>query len=364
MVDKRKIDVLTLGKTANGRIIAKALTHALYAEGMSSKHQREVTRYLARFTNKLRGEIADTLRFYESMYGAIGPQHWTNIKRTLAPHFEAYAKGFTETGRFSLRKLNEYAADEITWQGVSIQSALPAGIELPFIRPEVSSIQNLIENTPLHRELLPEQWRGLGKKASRRVNLAVKRGLFDGRSHREIAREIFEAAKKNKHHARTLARTGYKHAMNTARIASYEANSDIIKGWQFLATLDSRTTMTCIDLDGEVFPQGQGYANVPPLHFNCRSDTAPVLKSWKELGFNMKDTTKEQRAALGGPVEGIVPYKEWIKVQPLKTKQLTFGKDLGLQVHQGKISVNKAVKMKKKPASFTYGKAGAVKKSL
>jgi SPP1 gp7 family putative phage head morphogenesis protein len=364
MTSKRKVDVFLLGKTANGRLLSKTITHALYVEQLEAAHQTEVVRYLSGYSNKLRREIADTLRFYERIFGSIEPQHWTNIKRTLVPHFKEYSSGFTRTGEFSLRKVTEFADREVTWQGNAIQGVLPTGIELPFARPDPGNVRELIYKTPMRKRPLPEQWRGLGKTASIRVNNAVKRGVIEGKQHREIAKDVFDAIKKNKNHAKTLARTAHKHAMVSARLATIEANSDVMRGWQFVAVLDSRTTPTCMDLDGEVFPVGQGYADAPPLHFNCRSDVVDVLKSWKELGLNVKDTTKEQRAALGGPVSGTINYKDWIRVQPLKTKQLAFGKDVGLKIHKGRMSVESAIKAMKPTGSFTYGKAGAVKKYL
>jgi len=62
---------------------------------------------------------------------------------------------------------------------------------------------------------------------------------------------------------------------NAASQASYKANQDVTKRYQYTATLDNRTSAICRALDGREFEYGKG--PTPPQHFNCRSTTVPII---------------------------------------------------------------------------------------
>ena len=60
---------------------------------------------------------------------------------------------------------------------------------------------------------------------------------------------------------------------NAAELKSYE-EADIDK-YEFMATLDQRTSEACQDLDGRVFAvkDAKPGKNMPPMHPYCRSTT-------------------------------------------------------------------------------------------
>jgi uncharacterized protein with gpF-like domain len=76
----------------------------------------------------------------------------------------------------------------------------------------------------------------------------------------------------------------------------YEANQDVTKKYQYVATLDSLTSPICRALDGQEFPYGKG--PTPPQHFNCRSKVVAVI-DYKGLGFPELESEFETRASKG-----------------------------------------------------------------
>lgn len=83
-----------------------------------------------------------------------------------------------------------------------------------------------------------------------------------------------------------------------------------VERYQFIATLDSRTSEICRDMDLKVFPMSafKPGSTAPPLHCYCRSCTAPYFESGAE----------EQRIARGKDgktfkVPGNMTYREWQK---------------------------------------------------
>lgn len=73
-----------------------------------------------------------------------------------------------------------------------------------------------------------------------------------------------------------IARTEILRASNMGAMQIYEANRDVLRGWEFIATKDERTCKKCGPLDGKKFTFRQNRYQ-PPLHPNCRCSLLPVL---------------------------------------------------------------------------------------
>jgi SPP1 gp7 family putative phage head morphogenesis protein len=119
-----------------------------------------------------------------------------------------------------------------------------------------------------------------------------------------------------------LVRTSINQVANSASMVVYEANQDVTKKYQYVATLDSLTSPICRALDGQEFPYGKG--PTPPQHFNCRSKVVAVI-DYKGLGFPELESEFETRASKGGQVPANTTYGQWLKDQPLKTQQDVLG---------------------------------------
>ncbi len=119
-------------------------------------------------------------------------------------------------------------------------------------------------------------------------------------------------------HAEAVTRTAVAHVGDVSRLETYRANADIVKGEQWSATLDGRTTDVCRSLDGKVFELDKGPR--PPAHINCRSVRIPVLTD--EFAFLTKG---EQRSSKDGPVPANVTYYGWLKSQPAAFQDSVLG---------------------------------------
>lgn len=67
-----------------------------------------------------------------------------------------------------------------------------------------------------------------------------------------------------------IARTEIMRASNLGALAVYEANADVLNGWEWVATRDERTCPICGGLDGKVFKFGD-MQSIPPSgsHLGC-----------------------------------------------------------------------------------------------
>lgn len=160
-----------------------------------------------------------------------------------------------------------------------------------------------------------KSFRGLAERQGELFSRAVLDGLLSGEGTEAISRSLFgelgfstealtsrqvalaqtgNAWKMAKHQVRTLVRTSVNATSNAATQAVYKANPKITKKYRWLATLDSRTTAICRNLDQNVYEYGKGPTPESPPHFNCRSTTIAVI-DYEGLGIPPPPNTRGYR---------------------------------------------------------------------
>jgi len=145
-------------------------------------------------------------------------------------------------------------------------------------------------------ETVNKAFRGIATKSQERLALAIRSGVFSGETTQQIARRMIgklefrdfgplsvkqlaqsggELTKLANNQIQTIVRTSVNQVQNQASQAVYAANSKVAPKYEYVATLDSRTSPICRRLDGQEFAYNKG--PTPPQHFNCRSTTVPVV---------------------------------------------------------------------------------------
>jgi len=207
------------------------------------------------------------------------------------------------------------------------------------------------QGTPMvlpNGDTVEKAFRGIANTSAQKFRLVVQDGLLTGLSTDKIARQIigrqggmnFAAGQKisaramalaggekgtrlANHQIMSLVRTSVNQVSNTASQETYKANSAITKKYRYVATLDSRTTLLCASKDGKLFDYEEG--PMPPLHFNCRSTTVPVI-DWdgleKDYGIVAPDKIEgvgqAKRASKDGPVPANEKYGDWLYSKRVK----------------------------------------------
>lgn len=142
--------------------------------------------------------------------------------------------------------------------------------------------------------------------------------------------------------AQSMVRTAVSHVSNVASQETWKANAHIVKGWQFLATLDGRTTVTCAGLSGQFFPIGEG--PIPPRHIRCRSVSVPVTKSFKELGVDADELSKGTRASMDGQVAADTTFADFLKRKGDSFQDQVLGKTRADLWRNGKLDLADFIK--------------------
>ena len=167
----------------------------------------------------------------------------------------------------------------------------------------------------------------LGKSELVRMDQAIKQGVANGSTQKQIIKDVVGKTKLTQAQATALVRTGITRTQSVAQINSFKGNEDLLKGVRFTATLDAKTSQICAHHDGEIYDiNDQRF--VPPLHWRCRSTLIPVVKSHSDLLETQspqlkKKVLKNMAANKIALLNGVGPKKEsygdWLKKQPQST---------------------------------------------
>jgi len=155
----------------------------------------------------------------------------------------------------------------------------------------------------------------------------LRDGFALGRTSQQIVSEINNHISLKKDQVKTLIRTGTNHLSVQARNRTLMENKDLLDGYEWVATLDSRTTFICMSRDGLIYPisNNSDKSPKPPAHFGCRSTIVPKVKKEFELEGD------GQRPAIGssgrGVVSGKLNYEQWLRKQSKEFQIEVLGKE-------------------------------------
>jgi len=96
----------------------------------------------------------------------------------------------------------------------------------------------------------------------------MRLGMLQGEGVGQLSSRVRDLKMISQRNAEALVRTSAMAVNNAAHMALWDANSDIIKEYQWCSTLDPRTCVACGQRDGEVWLPHSGHTE-PPLHWNC-----------------------------------------------------------------------------------------------
>ena len=141
------------------------------------------------------------------------------------------------------------------------------------------------------------------------IKIKIPQAIVMGENPKKVAKVISKEMGTALHNAERLARTEYLWIENEAAYDSLK-DSGVVDKYQYLATLDNRTSEICQEMDGKIFAldKKQSGINYPPLHPNCRSTVVPYLDD-KVVGTRIA----RSRTGKSYYVQGNMTYKEWAK---------------------------------------------------
>ena len=199
-----------------------------------------------------------------------------------------------------------------------------ASITVRWTRPAGAETDHIVRRTAtqIHSTLWP-----LSDEAVEAMKTSLIRGVVVGENPRSAAsrmlRKLEGSFNGGRARALNIARTEMLDASRAANQLSQMANTDVVKGWQWLSTLSARTCPSCLSMHGTLHPVDEFG---PSDHQSGRCIGVPVLKSWKELGIDLPEPPSTLKSAEG-----------WFNNQPVATQKAILGKKRYAALKRGEL---------------------------
>jgi len=178
--------------------------------------------------------------------------------------------------------IEEFAEYEAGFNYRMLQGAVKVEVDIPAIEQVNAALNNTSmvltqDNGAEQRLTIQQAIEQFSAKKSQEVRSLIQQGLIGGETTDDITRQVINSVERKinktvKAQARSLVSTTISAASNQAHNQTARANSDVLRGEQIIATLDSHTSDICISADKTIWPVDEG--PFPPLHWNsCAKDT-------------------------------------------------------------------------------------------
>lgn len=166
-------------------------------------------------------------------------------------------------------------------------------------------------------------------KLIKEVRSIFGQGAIQGSSVDKMSRQLAQRMDVDYHRAECLIRTESAYVRGQATADAY-AQMGVMR-YQYLATLDGRTSKICRRLDNQVFELRQKAAgiNYPPMHPRCRSTTIPYYDDEFTAGETRAARDRQGKRIM---VDAKMDYNTWRKRYIDQPQPLI---DTGLNVFMG-----------------------------
>ena len=250
--------------------IQQASRHAVYVQRFAGHLANGFDPYLENLKRELKIIMIDA------------PEQTQNIKainKLIADYKKASTIVYGDYSKDVLiAGLKEFSGDEASWQAVMLDDAVnsksialataspaqawAAVVAEPLVFPDNNGVK-----------MLQPFIKGWEQNQIEKVSDIIRTGFITGRTNAQITQDI--AGKngyldnQNRKSIKSMVRTATTHTSNLARQATFDANDDVILGYEWVSTLDGRTSSTCKGLDGKIFKNKDKNKRYPPAHPNC-----------------------------------------------------------------------------------------------
>lgn len=316
------------------QMLETSIRHQVHIEGLKNGEAEKFVKFLRDIDRSLRRQLLadDITEFSRARLERL----IRSTRKTLGAILDEYQTTLLD----DLLSIAEYEAE---FETKKLNDVLVEGIELTA--PAFEQVRAAVLTAPLSvrgpdgGKLLEPFIADWAEKEVDLVSGIIRQGYYEGQTTPQILRAI-RGTKANNYkdgalevidrHAKAITRTAVQHVAATAQSQAWK-KTKLVTGYQWVATLDGRTSTICRSLDGRVFKTDKG--PLPPIHINCRSATVPELDP--KYKFLKKGAT---RASQDGYENADEKYYNWLKRQPYNFQVSTLGETRAKLFRDGGLS--------------------------
>lgn len=342
--------------TVNEQLADAAVGHAVDLSRYSNGVVRRIIALLNRADADLFGQLGVAL---SSMSPEAFTVEWLEQMLTSVRRLNLSAYQLIE--RELATELQALAAYEAQYQYSLFRETLPLQVVnlvgVATVSAETAYAAAMAR--PFQGVLLREWAQRAGEARMIRIRDALRMGFVEGQTVEQMVRRLrgtraagfsdglIEIDRRN---AAAVVRTAVQHTAATVRDRFHAANAGLIKAIEWVSTLDTRTTSDCMLRDGHRYTVGDhkpiGHklpwgAGPGRLHWQCRSTSVAITKSWRELGIDMDEVAPGTRASMDGQVPAETTYADWIKKQSAQRQDDILGPTRGKLLREGGLTLER-----------------------
>lgn len=358
--------------TVSDRIADRVVTQALQL----SRFEADVARRVRRLLKQVEADVlAQLMRrnpvaprrptFREKRLIALQRQ----IERTLR-------QGYRRVQTAVNADLREVAVLEAEFTPAMINRVVGAQALSVEITPALA--RSLVGDLLIQGAPSREWWAGQSQTTARRFMQQTRLGMAQGEGIDDIARRIRGTQASGftdgvmsvgRREAQALVRTSVQTISNDVRQATFQANGDVIRGVQWVSTLDDRTSTICqslagalFGLDGNPLPESPFQGPQPPIpaHWNCRSVLISVMRPLNEIADISarkarqleRDIPPRTRASMDGQVAADLTFSDFLKTKSVGFQNNMLGKTRAELWRDGRLPLHKLIDQQARPMNL------------
>lgn len=338
--------------SANEDLFDRAVAHQVDLAKYTNGVVRRIIAVLNRSDSRLAAELQAAVdRAGEGAFNAQRLESLLGSARSLL------ATSYGEVGREFTAELASFAAAEAEFQIQTLREALPATVAVASVSVEQVAAAALAR--PFQGVLLRDVLADVEAVTAKKVRQTIAQDIVESRTTQQIVRDVIGTRargyadgllNRSRRDVEAIVRTAVSHTAGVVQDNVYEANADILKALKWSSTIDLRTSEGCRIRDGKLYhpathkPIGHSIpwlSGPGRLHWQCRSASVPVLKSWREMGIDLDGdpNLSGTRASLDGQVPQETTYADWIKRQPYSRQVEVLGETRAKLLRDGDLAL-------------------------
>lgn len=342
--------------TVNQDLADAAVSHAVDMHSYSNGIVRRILALLNRTDSDLFAQLAVALEQIDTNTFTVD-----RLESLLVSVRQLNARVYQQIAGDLTAEMRHLVAYESGYQHRLFETTIPPQVVTSVGVASVNAEQVYAAalSRPFQGKLLREFAAGIEAARMARIRDSVRMGFVEQQTTQQIINRIRGTRAKgysdgiieiDRRSAEAVVRTAIGHTAGFTRDRFYEANTDLIKAVQWVSTLDTRTSSFCVIRDNlQYTPTEHKPINhsVPwlsgpgRLHFNCRSSSVPITKSWRDLGVNIDEFSPSTRASMDGQVPAEQSYGDWLKKQSAKRQDEVLGSARGKLLRDGGLTVDR-----------------------
>jgi|GEM_PF-1164255 len=327
MSDPRKI---SRPRTVNQILIDRSIRHGIYLVRLAGGEANWTDSQMASVRRAVTKTITPLLSELNEG-GVISAADEALMNEAATRGSEAVTELLERLSGESLKRLGKIAIAEADFEKRLLSKAFP--IEMNFNTPSDRFLMSLMETEPIAGKSMRQWFSDMKIQTRTAINDQIRQGMIEGESINEILRRV-RGRRENGfkdgiigrvgENAKSIVRSGVMRASNRARNAFHMDNIEVVKGFQWILTLDDRTCSICVDAESQNPYLPSNYPEAP-AHIGCRCVVAVITPSWEELGYDFDELEPGMRASMNGEVPDTMTYQQWFEGQSAETQMDILG---------------------------------------